>query len=61
MSEQQSFHMTSEQFRRHGRAVVDWIADYYDRIETLPVLSQAKPGQVRNAPTGHTSRRWRSL
>ncbi len=47
MSEQQSFHMTSEEFRRHGRAVVDWIADYYERIETLPVLSQAEPGQIR--------------
>jgi aromatic-L-amino-acid decarboxylase len=27
---------------------VDWIADYYDGIEGLPVLSQAKPGEVRN-------------
>ena len=47
MSEQQSFHMSTEEFRRHGRAVVDWIADYYDRIETLPVLSQVEPGQIR--------------
>jgi len=29
--------------------VVDWIADYYERIETLPVLSQVEPGQVRQA------------
>jgi aromatic-L-amino-acid decarboxylase len=41
--------MTPEQFRQHGRAVVDWIADYYERIETLPVLSQVEPGQVRQA------------
>ncbi|MGH7248026.1 MAG: pyridoxal-dependent decarboxylase, partial [Pseudomonadota bacterium] len=39
--------MTAEDFRRHGRAVVDWIADYYGRVESLPVLSQAKPGQIR--------------
>jgi aromatic-L-amino-acid decarboxylase len=47
MTEKSSYHMTPDEFRRHGRAVVDWIADYYERIETLPVLSQAKPGQVR--------------
>jgi aromatic-L-amino-acid decarboxylase len=27
--------------------VVDWIADYYDNVESLPVLSQAQPGQIR--------------
>ncbi len=41
------FHMTPEEFRRHGRAVVDWIADYYDRLESLPVLSRVEPGEVR--------------
>jgi aromatic-L-amino-acid decarboxylase len=41
--------MTSDEFRRHGHAVVDWIADYRDRIESLPVLSQVKPGEVRAA------------
>jgi aromatic-L-amino-acid decarboxylase len=41
------FHMTSEEFRRYGRAVVDWIADYYARVESLPVLSQVQPGQIR--------------
>ena len=39
--------MTPEEFRRHGKAVVDWIADYYERVESLPVMSQAKPGQIR--------------
>src|SRR3989440_12241231 len=38
--------MTPEEFRRHGHTVVDWIADYYARIESLPVLSRARPGQV---------------
>ena len=47
MSEKTDFHMTMEDFRRHGRAVIDWIADYYQRIETLPVLSQVAPGQIR--------------
>ena len=40
--------MTPEEFRKHGRAVIDWIADYYERIESLPVLSQVKPGQIRS-------------
>jgi aromatic-L-amino-acid decarboxylase len=39
--------MTPEEFRRHGHAVVDWIADYQSRVESFPVLSQAKPGQIR--------------
>jgi aromatic-L-amino-acid decarboxylase len=43
----QSYHMTSQAFRRYGKAVVDWIADYYEQVESLPVLSRAKPGQIR--------------
>src|SRR5689334_2137120 len=39
--------MTPDEFRRHGREVVDWIADYYERLESLPVLAQVKPGDVR--------------
>lgn len=47
MSQEKSFHMTPEEFRRHGHAVVDWIADYQSRIESFPVLSQVKPGEIR--------------
>src|SRR5437588_10275352 len=43
----QSFHMSPEEFRRQGHAVIDWIADYYSRIESFPVLSQVKPGDIR--------------
>jgi aromatic-L-amino-acid decarboxylase len=42
-----SHHMDLEEFRKHGHAVVDWIAEYYKRIESFPVLSQAAPGQIR--------------
>ena len=48
MHDVDSYHMTPEEFRQHGRAVVDWIADYMQRVEELPVLSQVKPGQVRS-------------
>ena len=44
-----SYHMTPDQFRQYGRAVVDWIAEYYERIETFPVLSQVQPGEIRKA------------
>jgi aromatic-L-amino-acid/L-tryptophan decarboxylase len=49
MPPDKTYHMTPQQFRQHGRAVVDWIADYYERIETLPVLSQVEPGKIRQA------------
>ena len=42
-------HMTPDDFRRHGRDVVDWIADYMERVEKLPVLSKVKPGEIRAA------------
>ena len=44
-----SFHMDPEEFRKHAYAVVDWIADYYKRIEEFPVLSQVAPGEIRES------------
>jgi aromatic-L-amino-acid/L-tryptophan decarboxylase len=49
VSDEKSFHMTPDEFRRHGHAVVDWIADYHSRIESFSVLSQVKPGEIRAA------------
>jgi aromatic-L-amino-acid decarboxylase len=43
-----SFHMTPDEFRRFGREMVDWIADYYEKIEQFPVLSQVQPGEIRS-------------
>jgi aromatic-L-amino-acid decarboxylase len=37
-----------ERFRREARAVVDWIADYWGRVGTLPVASRVAPGWVRS-------------
>ncbi len=48
MLESKSFHMSPEEFRRQGHAMVDWIADYHSRIESFPVLSQVKPGEIRS-------------
>ena len=30
-----------------GRAALDWVVDYLDRVEDLPVLAQVKPGEIR--------------
>lgn len=48
-SAQKSFHMDAEEFRKHAYEMVDWIADYYKRIESFPVLSRSTPGSIRAA------------
>jgi aromatic-L-amino-acid decarboxylase len=53
MSDPKSFHMSPEEFRRQGHAVVDWIADYHSRIESFPVLSRVQPGEVRAQLPAH--------
>src|SRR5688500_17173285 len=42
-----SFHMPPEEFRRHGHALVEWVAEYMTRIGELPVQSSLEPGDVR--------------
>lgn len=39
--------MTPEEFRKWGKALVDWIADYREGVERYPVLSQVEPGAIR--------------
>jgi aromatic-L-amino-acid decarboxylase len=41
--------MSAEDFRRAGYEMIDWIADYFERMETLPVLSQNAPGDLTKA------------
>lgn len=45
--------MTPEEFRRHGRQVVDWIADYWARVESLPVRPEAAAGETRKLLPAH--------
>jgi len=47
MADRETYHMTSEEFRRWGHAAVDWVARYMERVEEFPVLSRAKPGEIR--------------
>ena len=39
--------MNAEEFRRFGHELIDWIGDYFERIEELPVLSQIEPGDLK--------------
>ena len=61
MPGEKTFHMTPEEFRRHGHAVVDWIADYYARIESFPVLSRAEPGRDPRVPAGRSAAEGRAF
>jgi aromatic-L-amino-acid decarboxylase len=47
MMDPADYHMTADEFRKFGRQVVDWIADYHGNIEDYPVLSQVQPGETR--------------
>ncbi|HET9512525.1 MAG TPA: pyridoxal-dependent decarboxylase, partial [Gemmatimonadales bacterium] len=40
--------MNNEEFRRHGHAVVDWIADYLENIEARRPVPAVQPGDILN-------------
>src|SRR6266446_2344950 len=39
--------MSAAEFRRFGHEIVDWIANYFEHIEDLPVLAQVEPGDLK--------------
>jgi aromatic-L-amino-acid decarboxylase len=45
--------MDHAEFRRLGYQLVDWVADYREGLERLPVMSRAQPGEVRAALPNH--------
>jgi aromatic-L-amino-acid decarboxylase len=51
------YHMTPDEFRRAGHEAVEWVARYLERVEELPVLSRAAPGQVRAGLPAHPPER----
>ncbi len=40
--------MPKEDFRKFGYELIDWIADYFENMENLPVLSQIEPDWLKN-------------
>jgi aromatic-L-amino-acid decarboxylase len=41
--------MSPAEFRKHGHAVIDWIADYLEKPDRWPVLPGVRPGEVRDS------------
>ncbi|MCB1025567.1 MAG: aminotransferase class I/II-fold pyridoxal phosphate-dependent enzyme [Acidobacteria bacterium] len=39
--------MPADEFRRFGHEIVDWISDYFEKMEDLPVLSQIEPNSLK--------------
>src|SRR5438552_16428119 len=39
--------MSAKAFRRYGHEIIDWIANYFEHIEELPVLAQVEPGELK--------------
>jgi aromatic-L-amino-acid/L-tryptophan decarboxylase len=46
-------HMTPDEFRQQGHALVDWVASYMERVEELPVQPPVAPGAVRELLPPH--------
>ncbi|CAN5626390.1 pyridoxal-dependent decarboxylase [soil metagenome] len=40
--------MPSEEFRKYGYEIVDWIANYFEHIDEYPVLSQVQPNWLKD-------------
>jgi len=47
MTRKTNYHMSAEEFRRFGKEVIDWIADYYEWVESKPVVPDVQPGGIR--------------
>lgn len=39
--------MNSDEFRKHGHDLIEWIADYLDDAGKYPVLSRSQPGEIK--------------
>ncbi len=40
--------MPPDEFRRYGYEMIDWIADFFQNIDEIPVLPNVQPGDVKN-------------
>ena len=42
--------MTPEEFRRAGHELIDWVADYRERVARMefPVMARTTPGALRD-------------
>jgi aromatic-L-amino-acid decarboxylase len=47
VTDDQPMHMSPDEFRRAGGAILEWVARYLERIEDYPVLARSEPGEIR--------------
>jgi aromatic-L-amino-acid decarboxylase len=45
--------MSADDFRRHGRELIDWIADYWESVEDLRIVPEIEPGDIRERMPDH--------
>lgn len=45
--------VTPDEFRQHGHALIDWIAEYLEGVEQHPVTAPVQPGDVRRMLPEH--------
>ncbi len=45
--------MNSDEFRKAGYRVIDWVADYRAGVATRPVMAQTQPGDIKAALPAH--------
>jgi len=41
--------VNNESFRDWGHKMIDWIADYFDKVENYPVKSRVEPGDIKKS------------
>lgn len=44
--------MEGKEFRKYAHQLADWMADYFEKIEELPVKSRLKPGEILERLSG---------
>jgi len=49
MNKDSKLHMTTDEFRKQGHEIINWIADYYEKIEEYPVFPKVQPGDIRSS------------
>lgn len=40
--------LDSDEFRRYGKQLIDWIADYWDETRNLTIQAEVEPGDIRS-------------
>ena len=53
--------MPSSQFKSYGHSLIDWIADYFENIESYPVLPEIKPGKIKERLPNHPPQKGESI